>query len=772
MTRTAPHPDPRPRTEEKREPTKYVEKKDAALELAASIADAQEDKTRVKVERGQQHAQAQKKEPRRARHHEAKSRLELAKATIASERARSKKEKARSKKASKRRAEEPSGSLGARTAAGAVNDGPPKKKKVANAELIGIVGSLANSNSNSNDENTSFVEVSAQTVFTSTPPTVASAASSTHHQSTSIRHNPPPWTHRSTHYHSTRLGHIFRCIRIALTISDSCPVGPAQPSAQLHSSSSSGSSSTRATPRPTPAAYSARLSQWHVALAGVPPELCPPSPMSDVDEESVEDLRADIRAALTAARGEPTSGKWAHVAGLMRMGCTRGRWRGAGARGTPVDSGGDSSGDGARWFLAETDEEWFEWERQRATEKIAKRRKGKDIAASAVPAASAEPEPGFERSSAELIKAREKVERWQLDVVAVPESEPTPAPDAQDRDGGEDEAGGVAGPQRRPEEGDHDPKQPSPLGFAVVKRATIPASTGRKRKATAPSKQPLSTSRFFHNDNRTDADAAHTDVDGAVPPAVALGRASRNEIEQETNTRRRSLSGPSISKQPPRVQRINEIYIPPSFPSDLRTSTPPRRISGSTASKTKPPPILPTATPLVLASPPSSPLSGLDSSPVRDNNKDIIEVSSPSIDVVVDHDHSGGEKRVRSPVPAPARSAPRAKRPRLDGGSGSGSGTPPINSHRSAGQAKANGQKNNGAPPSTPLGGAVPTLTELLASSSRPRKRPAKTLEFTPSQETAPADVATDSGKDGDKGKGKALRARDSEASPTKTHVS
>ncbi|KAA1475857.1 hypothetical protein DENSPDRAFT_932645 [Dentipellis sp. KUC8613] len=86
MTRTAPHP----RTDSKREPTKYVEKKvrkensciarasafaDAALQLAASIAAAQEDKTRVKVERGQQHAQTQKKEPRRARHHEAKSRL-------------------------------------------------------------------------------------------------------------------------------------------------------------------------------------------------------------------------------------------------------------------------------------------------------------------------------------------------------------------------------------------------------------------------------------------------------------------------------------------------------------------------------------------------------------------------------------------------------------------------------------------------------------------------------------------------------------------------
>ncbi|KAA1475856.1 hypothetical protein DENSPDRAFT_450217 [Dentipellis sp. KUC8613] len=183
---------------------------------------------------------------------------------------------------------------------------------------------------------------------------------------------------------------------------------------------------------------------------------------------------------------------------------------------------------------------------------------------------------------------------------------------------------------------------------------------------------------------------------------------------------------------------------------------------------TKPPPILPTAPPLVLASPPASPLSGLASSPVRNDNRDsdIIEISSPSIGVVGDQDHGAGEKRGRSPISAHARS----KRPRLDGSSGSGSGgnTPPANSNsnsngsadkaKNKSKTKTSEQQNNSAPPSTPLGGAVPTLTELLASSKRPCKRPSQRLEFTPSQETAGGATDGGAGKDGDGGqdKGKA----------------
>ena len=76
--------------------------------------------------------------------------------------------------------------------------------------------------------------------------------------------------------------------------------------------------------------FSARLSKAHLALASVSDHVRrPPSPTSAaVDINRVGHLRRKFRLAVATAYRDTSSGKWAHVSELARLGCTIGSWQG------------------------------------------------------------------------------------------------------------------------------------------------------------------------------------------------------------------------------------------------------------------------------------------------------------------------------------------------------------------------------------------------------------------------------------------------------------
>jgi len=76
--------------------------------------------------------------------------------------------------------------------------------------------------------------------------------------------------------------------------------------------------------------YSTRLSRSYLALASVSDYISrPPSPTSAaVDIKRVTQLRRKFRLAIDATCRDPSSGKWAHVSEMAKLGSTRGRWQG------------------------------------------------------------------------------------------------------------------------------------------------------------------------------------------------------------------------------------------------------------------------------------------------------------------------------------------------------------------------------------------------------------------------------------------------------------
>lgn len=94
-------------------------------------------------------------------------------------------------------------------------------------------------------------------------------------------------------------------------------------------SNSSGTSTSGSHALPE-VSYSTRLSQYHLALASVSEYISrPPSPTSAaVDAKRVTHLRRKFRLAIDATYRDTSSGKWAHVSEMAKLGSTRGRWQG------------------------------------------------------------------------------------------------------------------------------------------------------------------------------------------------------------------------------------------------------------------------------------------------------------------------------------------------------------------------------------------------------------------------------------------------------------
>jgi hypothetical protein len=95
-------------------------------------------------------------------------------------------------------------------------------------------------------------------------------------------------------------------------------------------SSNSSGTSTSGSHASLKVSYSACLSRSHLALASVSEYICrPPSPMSAVvDVKRVTLLRRKFRLAINATYRDTSSGKWAHVYEMAKLGSTRGRWQG------------------------------------------------------------------------------------------------------------------------------------------------------------------------------------------------------------------------------------------------------------------------------------------------------------------------------------------------------------------------------------------------------------------------------------------------------------
>jgi hypothetical protein len=95
-------------------------------------------------------------------------------------------------------------------------------------------------------------------------------------------------------------------------------------------SSTSSGASTSGSHSPPEVSYSTRLSRSHLALASVSEYFPrPPSPTSAaVDIKRVTHLRRKFRLAIDATYRDTSSGKWAHVSEMAKLGSTRGRWQG------------------------------------------------------------------------------------------------------------------------------------------------------------------------------------------------------------------------------------------------------------------------------------------------------------------------------------------------------------------------------------------------------------------------------------------------------------
>ncbi|KAJ7227076.1 hypothetical protein GGX14DRAFT_628092 [Mycena pura] len=353
--------------------------------------------------------------------------------------------------------------------------------------------------------------------------------------------------------------------------------------------SSSDSTNHSSKPRPSATAYLDRLFETHVALSQMEevPSSRPTTPDA-AGRQRVEILKKQVRQAFEDANGNPASGKWGTLVNLLQTGTAKGKYRYIDTKNDAVPPQPGPDG----WPpLAETEEEWFAWE---------KRRK-------------------------EQLLLKEKVEHWKRDINASVH--------------------------------DDEPEQ-----------STI----------SPPAKLAI--------------------LDGVKPSSVAKSISSASRLRAR-----------GIADLP------EAAFLPPSFPNDLETSTPPAVI------RYKPAPIE-----LVPSSSPLSPLAKqreLVPGPSKDSSRGVPSsspLSSPKNTRTYERlrPRESPRKRARSPSPMPITPAkkshvevPSSSRP------GSGSAPPASTSSPIKREHKA---------PFTPPRNALPKLADLLAASAHKKKTKAK----------------------------------------------
>ncbi|RPD55300.1 hypothetical protein L226DRAFT_491777 [Lentinus tigrinus ALCF2SS1-7] len=491
------------------------------------------------------------------------------------------------------------------------------------------------------------------------------------------------------------------------------------------------------------------IARQHAAFLTLPEVLCPESrPSSPTAEGRIEDMKTRITAAVNTAGGDPTNPKWGYVSRLVCLGSTSRKYVGV-APGVRIGDGKKVNvGKNFKFELPETEEEWAAYEQRWEAAVAEERRKSETkIAAKASltskyfkSTAAEEPEigsrPRATSSKAEVI--REKVERWQAQVATVvtapdvpPSQEPVSSPPSPKVDKGK--------AKERVLQGE---KVQASLGFRVVKRSSVTSAKGGSSGSSKPRVSP----------------AGRVPTPPGEDPSPPLPDVPQEPVADELVER------PQVSEPPP-VPKITEYrdmsFLPPSFPSQLQTSTPPLNDR-----RQKPPPIAPCSPPQ--SSPSRLSVQSFDPSRPQRHAPQEPFSSLPAVSPV-----RRPLKRARTPIPSPEdvrmgtspSRSPRLKSPlnkkaRVDAPAVSeqdpvSSGpvpvppsTPPPSSppHQPVtpvSRGKGLGNAKGLPVPSTPDRHPLPTLTELLASSRRSRTRPRP-----PSRKNTPHSKAGSRGPD------------------------
>lgn len=357
----------------------------------------------------------------------------------------------------------------------------------------------------------------------------------------------------------------------------------------------------------------------------------------------------------------------------------------------------------------------------------------------------------------DLGEIRERVENWKATVVSAPLSQL----ESQDH---------ASSQLRHSAE-----EQLSPLNFPTVKRRKADIAKAMKRKRKASSDRDYTTSRYFRGDGLADrmsleAQAVNRDAEYVTPAPRSVARRSNAELtphsraespveDLEPITMRRLSPTPAA---PENIHQIAEAFLPPSFPSQLQTSTPPP------CDRLIKPPVIPRVEGLFLSaslpSPPPFPRSQPNPrsasqppcTPTRSRHDIPSPANSPS-DRFKRRQHATGTATMASPEkpPFPSSRSDNNEPPKhhhdldLDDAPPSCSQAPLIDLHQLASQRSRDSLSRPpprvfalGSSPITPrtargLKGKGRAMTMDLASPSSRRRRTAKlsrTLSSPPQQ--------------------------------------
>ncbi|KAI0085912.1 hypothetical protein BDY19DRAFT_996346 [Irpex rosettiformis] len=428
-----------------------------------------------------------------------------------------------------------------------------------------------------------------------------------------------------------------------------------------------------------------RVAKAHAELEALPDELSPPSRSpSPVSLSRVALLRDKIAEAVAEA-GSPANPSWARVPRILRMACTSRLYRGV-PPGVRVGERVEAEVGKYKWVLPDTAEEWGrcerEWERRFLGTSKGDGQSSKYWAPENVEPHRSE-EGAAERTPSKAELVRDKVRAWQASIVSTVESESANIPEVTDT---------ASIKAADPSDNAQKEMKQSPISFPVAKPSVVAAG-----KRTEKLHQPLLS---LH-----DKPLSSPPKPGAEPVVLV----------------------PSSNPDPVRIADMSEMsFLPPSFPPQLVTSTPDK--TKVIKPRSKPSPILPlrpvesspSSTPRLPNStaghilPPMPSSSSLPSTPLRSNKHS--RPLTPDNSSIISPDEHLKKPRIeleespirQSSAQPPPSTPPPATSPR----------TPSPLIRRGLGNAR-------GAPlPTTPNNKALPTLTELLASTRRSRPRP------------------------------------------------
>ncbi|TFK65175.1 hypothetical protein BDN72DRAFT_962726 [Pluteus cervinus] len=363
----------------------------------------------------------------------------------------------------------------------------------------------------------------------------------------------------------------------------------------FYAPSSSLAAASDGEPPTQTSAYLRELGKLHVAIAGmteVPPSpSSSPGPLSGDDDphdvagdvrdaernSRVEKLKKRVQEAYEAADGEPANGKWTLVAQLLKLPLARGRYKyftaRADGRRPPTPERG--------WLNTSNEDQWMAWETKRLVEHRLYSRVdgwrneigdglGLDVDDEEPVSPGESKTIAFKRRSGGYSGSRHASEDvGKGKAKASPPVNAKPKPPAR-------------------QSAAHDRKDPSPLGFAVVKKSSVNIAT--KPKSNAPNSTPK-----------------------PIPEKATSPPRRPSPFTGGNPQPRSSLPSRAVEpKLPKTIAQVPEMsFFPPSFPEHLATSTP---LGKADASRRKPSPIpaVPHSSPITTLPPTSQPQHQLE----------------------------------------------------------------------------------------------------------------------------------------------------------------